>query len=674
MVRKKFKDSLYYIFIALIFILFSLFIEYSVYALKKEIKENQSTQSKEIALKIATYLEKEISYNLYLIQGLKSYIVSMNGRIDPNITKKVLEFSYKETRNARLIAIAPNDIIKYVYPLRRNEKILGMDYKTIPNQWASIEKSIQSRKPFLSDPFELIQGGMGIIYRIPIFLTNGSYWGVMSIVTDVDKLLNEKILSGFVQEGYDLYIISNNKILLGDKSKSLDWDNLVSVSLATSDIKIAINRNSKISIREDKLSIILIRIFGWGFNILSCALLLNFYHENKLRKKMQQELIKAKELAESANIAKSHFLANMSHEIRTPLNAVLGFTQIMQESAKTIEDIDYLKKISDAGKYLLYILNDILDFSQIEANQVTLNLASEKITDAIEETNMILNFQAGKKQIDYITSIDPTLKEKYFMLDSIRLRQILLNVIGNAIKYTDNGKVEFECRILTETESTDHVYFSVKDTGIGITEKEIGQIFNIFYRGNSNKTKNFQGTGLGLVISKRLVELMGGKIFVSSVHNQGSHFYFTLPLEKAPIPNQIEIQPNPETNTALEPHRILVVEDNILNQIVTKRMLNLLSQNVLIANNGLEAIDILEKDPNIDLIFMDISMPILDGIEATKIIRSKNKYKNLPIVALSAHVATEDKKKYLATGMNDHLSKPVYKEDLKRILKKYLET
>lgn len=673
MVRKKFKGSLYYIFIALIFILFALFIEYSVYALKKEIRENDAIEAKEIALKIATYLEKEISYNVYLAQGLKSYIISINGNIKPKLIKRILKYIYFEARNAKSLGLSPNNTIKYIYPIQGNEKVLGMKYKKHKEQWVSVEKSIISKSPFLSNPIDLVQGGTGIIYRIPIFLDNSSYWGSLNIVIDVEKLLNEKIISTFVSEGYHYYIISNNKVLLGNKTNTLNWDNLVSVSLPTSDIKIAINKDPDHPSREEFVTLLLIRLFGWGFNILSCALLLKFFHENKTRKKMEQELILAKESAESANIAKSHFLANMSHEIRTPLNAVLGFTQIMQESATSDEDIDSLKKISDSGNYLLYILSDILDFSQIESNLMTLKLSSEKITDAIQETNMILNFQAKKKNIEFKTNIDSKLDGQYYFLDSIRLRQILLNIIGNAIKYTDQGKVEFESKILSESESTSNVFFSIKDTGVGISEDELGSIFNNFYRGNSSKSKKFQGTGLGLVISKRLVELMGGEIFVTSTYNKGSHFYFTLPLKNAPSPARSNPTETPEPTAILKPHTILIVEDNILNQIVTKRMLNFLSQEVLIANDGQEAIDILENNPKIDLIFMDISMPIMDGIEATKKIRSKEKYKTLPIIALSAHVAEEDKTNFFDAGMNDHLSKPVYKADLKRILEKYLE-
>ncbi|MBF0398482.1 MAG: response regulator [Desulfobacterales bacterium] len=389
------------------------------------------------------------------------------------------------------------------------------------------------------------------------------------------------------------------------------------------------------------------------------------------RKEMEEKLLIAKEEAEEANKSKSLFLANMSHEIRTPMNAVIGSTNILLDmNNNNDEQKKYLNIINTAGNNLLLIINDILDLSKIEAGKVDIEYENIKIFNILNDIQNILYQSATAKGIKFVCEKS----DKFFPVikgDSIRLKQILLNLSNNAIKFTNKGMISINASIEKETETDVTLCFSVTDTGIGIAKDMMNKLFQPFSQVSKMK---YQGTGLGLMISKKLVELMGGTIYAASEENKGSKFWFIITFEKC---QEIEceelIEKDDKEKTIFRALKILAVEDNIANQEVIKGLLH--DYQITLANNGQEALKILEKN-YFDVIFMDVQMPEMDGLTTTEIIRDKNSMvmdHNIPIIAMTAYAMEEDLNLCLNSGMNGYISKPFsrksFNKELKRVLK-----
>ena len=378
--------------------------------------------------------------------------------------------------------------------------------------------------------------------------------------------------------------------------------------------------------------------------------------------KVVTQIIKEKETKkhieeiEKLSKIKSEFLANMSHEIRTPLNAILGFIKIMKEEDDGKFE-KYLNIIDSSSQTLLTIINDILDLSKIESGKMKIekiNFSSEELYHTIE----LFEEKADEKNIDYKVKFINI--PEYLYSDVHRLKQILSNLISNAIKFTpENKKIE----IVLEY-NDNKLYVNVKDEGIGIPQDKLENIFKPFSQADNSTTRKYGGTGLGLTISHKLVEMLGGELKVKSKVGKGSEFYFTIPIKKG---KKLETKISNNHNIP-KGIQLLIVEDNIANQMFMKVILNKLNINFDIANNGLEAID-KYKSNKYDLILMDVNMPIMNGIEATKEIRKTDK--NIPIIALTASALEGDKEKFLNAGMNDYLSKPLDIEKLKVVLEKY---
>jgi len=386
---------------------------------------------------------------------------------------------------------------------------------------------------------------------------------------------------------------------------------------------------------------------------------------SSLEKRVEHEVQEKLKLSRLAMKAKDQFLASMSHEIRTPLNAILGFIEILKEAETDKEKIKYLEIINKSSNSLLSIINDILDFNKIE-NQM---LVMENIPfSPIEE------FQTVKKLFDFKASSNGiTLIKKFKDLpnkllgDALRIKQVLNNLISNAIKFTPKGKtIEIEISYTNE-----HLYISVKDQGIGISEEYQKRIFIPFTQEDSSTTRKYGGTGLGLSISYKLVSLMGGELKVKSKENLGSEFYCSIPLKETTLNLEEEII---KTQTSFNAH-ILLAEDNSSNQMFMKILFKKLNLTFDIANDGLEAIDMFKKN-QYDLILMDENMPNMSGTEATiQIIKYENEreLKHTPIVALTANALKGDRERFLDVGMDNYLSKPLKKEELSRMLEKYLK-
>ena len=369
------------------------------------------------------------------------------------------------------------------------------------------------------------------------------------------------------------------------------------------------------------------------------------------------ELKALQEAAEAANRAKSSFLSNMSHEIRTPMNAILGFTYLLRQEQKDPKSIDKLDKINHSAQHLLDVINDILSLSKIEADAIELEQIPFKLSDTLNKVKILLTDQLEKKALEFIVDIDSQHKDLPLIGDPLRLTQILLNYLTNAIKFTAQGQVTLRVKI--ENEQVDNLLlkFEIQDTGIGLTDTQIAKLFQAFSQADTSITRQYGGTGLGLIINRRLALLMGGDTGVISSPGLGSTFWFTACL-KYSKPFEQEIIVNSAEAPIRRGARILLVEDDEFNQELACILLDDKGLSIDIANNGEEAIAMV-KAKAYDLILMDVQMPVMGGLEATRCIRQLGCGQFIPIIAMTATAFEDDQKHCFAAGMDSFLGKPI---------------
>jgi len=647
--------------------------------------------------KIRNDAEKEIENNIKILGSLAAQ--DFERTVDNNIqslealAQRIIEsegafFKYLPRDSKRIIAQNPalkfiefidsTGVIREVYPTKENNQVVGLDITPIAYRYNDWRRQSKKNKINITNWTALTQGGKAFLIDVPLYYNN-RFQGTISAGMDFEVQFDElsRKLEDYaiiIRDDQQNIFYSFNDPMPGmfDDNKiyntQLKVDNLEnsvwSFQFLYRDKKVLAERNI---IQDYAL------LLGLLLSILSSFMVL-FYlkakSESKRFKKVNfrlnqtnQLLEEQKDLADTASLAKTQFLSNMSHEIRTPLSAILGLTEILKTKNLSGEEKEYIQLMYQSSKLLLSLVNDILDIDKIESGKM--ELSREQFSPRILFKNIINTFKHAieDKGLEVKTKIDSSTQVNLVLGDSSKMAQIYTNIVANALKFTQKGYIEFKYgesiengRLLIKT--------SISDSGIGIPKNKIPVIFDRFTQVENGLKKRHGGGGLGLAITKELISVMGGSIKVKSKFNKGTKFSIELSF---PLSEQSYIGTD-LSEKDLSHLKILIVDDNMLNRIVLKKMLEQINITPMLTENGHSALE-LTNESNYDLIFMDVHMPELNGFEVTKTIREKNK--EIIIFGLSADVTKESIKEGIASGMNEYLTKPLEKSKLYKMLLDY---
>ncbi len=661
----------------------------------------QEKKSADVALngasaQIQDLVQDEIEERVTALTEMRERWKSQNGTPRPQWEDDATRLTQDFSGFQAIEWVDPSFHVRWIAPIVGNEAAINMNLAAEPKRREALEISRQSRTVSVTRVVDLVQGGRGILIYQPLYTAEKFDGFIIGVVRLEDFLLN--ILPQNVKDAYTITIYDENQeVFTTGIPEEKDLFSEQTIVLPNASLKIRVNPKKqtaeqlKSSVPETTLKIGLIGslLMGLVFYLLQKSrreMRRNSLANRRLlrsintRKVLEDKLVKANASALESVRLKSAFLANMSHEIRTPLNGVVGSADLLIDTDLSNEQREYAETIQNSSELLVAIVNDILDLSKIEANK----MAFETI-----------DFNLSKVVSSVISLFEPMTKYKGFLLEACfeentaidlrgdprRLKQILINLIGNAVKFTEYGKVTLQVGTVSDDGEKTQIIFTVRDTGIGIADDVKENLFQPFTQADSSTTRKYGGTGLGLTISQKLVELMGGKIVVESELGKGSSFGFTIIFKKQ---SAEKIQPSAQTSKNLYVNssslakrnfllpknalRVLIVEDNLTNQIVTKRQVERLGFRTEIAADGKKAVELVKKEV-FQFILMDCQMPVMDGYEATGEIRrfEAKVGRRTPIVALTASAMSDDTQKCLDAGMDAYLSKPTQREELAKV-------
>ena len=604
-------------------------------------------------------------------------IISSKHTISDEQFNQLASYMKKNKNVIEAYELAPNGIIEKAYPLKGNEKVIGMNTLELPERQKEANIARKSGEYTIAGPYELKQGGTGALLFDPIYINDGNekkFWGFSILVLNWDAFLEELEVDKLEDATYHFKVWKE-----GNKGK-----HVTIMSCGHSSLNHTLSVACEVPNDTWYFEIVPFqgwipmsyKIFGSIVSVLVAILLSMGYWQIILRR--EKEAVYAKQIekvateAQHANQAKTRFLFNMSHDIRTPMNAIIGYTQLLENNLDNKKQaLDYISKLKSSSTILLSLINYILEMTQIESGKLDLKKEIGDLDDLVKNINVVVEPLIKEKKLHYSYHLE--IKHHHIIYDKTKLREIVLNILSNAIKYTpEGGNVELLIQEISFENNKVKYHFIIIDNGIGMKEDFLPHIFEEFAREKTSTESKVPGVGLGLPIVKSLIDMMNGTIQVESKLNKGTKFTVELSFLTS-----LQVENVNERNTStldFSGKHILLVEDNELNAEIGIELLNTFKVIIDLAKNGEECIKILEKMPEgyYDLILMDIQMPIMDGYEATKIIRSfNNKNAQIPIIAMTANAFEEDRKHALQLGMNEHLAKPVDIEKLKDVLTKY---
>ena len=665
--KLKRKTGLFFIIVmGVMLICFNFLIQFEVNKEKISASYTAEDTVRKIETQLGRYLENS--------EMLKN-IISSKHTISDEQFNQLASYMKKNKNVIEAYELAPNGIIEKAYPLKGNEKVIGMNTLELPERQKEANIARKSGEYTIAGPYELKQGGTGALLFDPIYINDGNekkFWGFSILVLNWDAFLEELEVDKLEDATYHFKVWKE-----GNNGK-----HVTIMSCGHSSLNHTLSVACEVPNDTWYFEIVPFqgwipmsyKIFGSIVSVLVAILLSMGYWQIILR--CEKEAVYAKQIekvateAQHANQAKTRFLFNMSHDIRTPMNAIIGYTQLLENNLDNKKQaLDYISKLKSSSTILLSLINYILEMTQIESGKLDLKKEIGDLDDLVKNINVVVEPLIKEKKLHYSYHLE--IKHHHIICDKTKLREIVLNILSNAIKYTpEGGNVELLIQEISFENNKVKYHFIIIDNGIGMKEDFLPHIFEEFAREKTSTESKVPGVGLGLPIVKSLIDMMNGTIQVESKLNKGTKFTVELSFLTS-----LQVENVNERNTStldFSGKHILLVEDNELNAEIGIELLNTFKVIIDLAKNGEECIKILEKMPEgyYDLILMDIQMPIMDVYKATQTIRQlSNKDKTtIPITALTANAFEEDRKKAVAQGMNGHISKPIDVDKIEKVL------